>query len=314
MTEQFIGIDVAKATLDVAVRPSGEQWQVPNTEAGIVALVEQVTPRTPTLIVLEATGRYEALAVAGLCAAGLSVAVINPRQARDFAKATGRLAKTDTVDAGMLAHFGEALHPEPRPLPDATTELLRSLLTRRRQVVEMLTAEKNRLPLAPGSIRSDITEHIAWLEQRRDSLDRELRTQVRQSSAWREQEQLLRGITGIGPVASLTLLAELPELGILTGKEVAALVGVAPLANDSGTRHGTRCIWGGRARVREVLYMATLAAVHHNPALKPMYQRLLAAGKPKKVALIACMRKLLVWCNAILRSKQPWDPSRPLAA
>jgi transposase len=314
MTEQFIGIDVAKATLDVAVRPSGEQWQVPNTEAGIAALVEELQPRTPTLIVLEATGRHEALAVAGLCAAGLCVAVINPRQARDFAKATGRRAKTDTVDAAMLAHFGDALRPEPRPLPDATTELLRSLLTRRRQVLEMLTAERNRLPMAPSGIRSDITEHMCWLEQRRDTLDRELRTQLQQSAVWREQEQLLRGITGIGPVASLTLLAEVPELGTLTGKEVAALVGVAPLANDSGTRHGKRCIWGGRTRVRQVLYMATLTAVQHNAALKLVYQRLLAAGKLKKVALVACMRKLLVWCNAILRSKEPWDAARPLAA
>jgi transposase len=260
--------------------------------------------------VLEASGGYEQEAAATLASAGLPVVVVNPRQVRDFAKATGQLAKTDRLDALVLARFAEAVKPEIRPLPDAATEELRLLLVRRSQVIGMIAAEKNRLKTAVPAVRKHIKAHIAWLEGQRDDLDAELRGRLKASPIWREKEQLLRGVAGIGPVASLTLLAALPELGTLSRKEIASLAGLAPIARDSGTLRGKRTIWGGRARVRQGLYMATVSATKHNPVIRAFYQRLIAAGKPPKVALTACMRKLLTILNAMLRTNAPWQPAR----
>jgi transposase len=307
----FVGIDVAKAQLDIAVRPTGERWAVPQTEAGAAELVTQLQALipAPTLIVLEATGGLERLASAALAAAGLPVAVVNPRQVRDFAKATGRLAKTDRLDAQVLAHFAEAVRPEPRPVPAEQAQLLSAQLARRRQLVEMLTAERNRLGTAPRPVRQRIQTHIAWLEQELRDIEDDLGTTLRASPIWREKEDLLRSVPGVGPVLSTTLLAELPELGTLNRKQIAALVGVAPLNRDSGTLRGRRTVWGGRARVRAALYMAALVATRHNPVLRAFYDRLCAAGKPPKVALTACMHKLLTILNALLKHRTPWSHS-----
>lgn len=302
----FVGIDVAKATLDVAVRPSGERWSAPNDEAGISALVARLRPLAPALIVLEATGGFETATVAAVAAAGLAVVVANPRQVRDFARATGQLAKTDVLDAQVLALFAERVRPEPRPLPDEAARGLDALLTRRRQLLEMRTAEQNRLGFAPAAVRRDITQHIHWLERRLRDVDSDLEQVIRTSPLWRAKEDLLRSVPGVGPVVSRTLLGELPELGTLTHKQIAALVGVAPRARDSGTLRGKRMVWGGRAPVRAVLYMGALVATRHNPAIRAFYERLRAAGKPAKVALVACMRKLLTILNAILRTGTPW--------
>ena len=302
----FVGIDVAKATLDVAVRPAGEQWSTSNDEAGIGALVARLRPLAPTLIVLEATGGFETAVVAAVAAAGLAVVVANPRQVRDFARATGQLAKTDALDAQVLALFAERVRPEPRPLPDAAVQALDALLTRRRQLLEMLVAEQNRLGFAAAAVRRDITQHIHWLQRRLRDVDGDLEQAVRSSPVWRLKEDLLRSVPGVGPVVSRTLLGELPELGTLSHKQIAALVGVAPRARDSGTLRGKRIVWGGRASVRAVLYMAALVATRHNPVIRAFYQRLRTAGKPAKVALVACMRKLLAILNAILRTATPW--------
>jgi transposase len=304
-----IGIDVAKAHLDVAVRPSGEQWRCANTEADRATLVARVHALQPTLVVLEATGGLEAPLAGALAAAGLPVAVVNPRQVRDFARALGRLAKTDALDSAVLAHFAEAVGPAARPLPDACTQELQALLTRRRQLVEMLTAEKNRLASAPRRIRAAIQDHIHWLERRLADVDRELDETLRASPAWRAQDDLLRTVPGVGPVVARTLLAELPELGRLNRKQIAALVGGAPLNRDSGTRRGQRTIWGGRAHVRAMLYLGALAATRWNPIIRPFYERLLAAGKPKQVALTACMHKLLSILNAMVRQQTAWRPA-----
>jgi len=304
----FVGIDVAKATLDVAARPSGEHWSAPNDEAGIRALVARLQPLAPALIVLEATGGFETATVAAVAAAGLAVVVANPRQVRDFARATGQLAKTDALDAQVLALFAERVRPEPRPLPDAAVQALDAFLTRRRQLLEMLTAEKNRLGFAAAPVRRDITQHIRWLERRLRDVDGDLEQAIHASPVWRAKEDLLRSVPGVGPVVSRTLLGELPELGTLTHKQIAALVGVAPRACDSGTLRGKRMVWGGRAPVRAVLYMGALVATRHNPAIRAFYARLRAAGKPAKVALVACMRKLLTILNAILRTGTPWRP------
>lgn len=306
--QRFVGIDVAKAQLDIAVRPTGDRWSVPNDEAGIATLVAQLQAAAPTLIVLEATGGYQRAAVAALAAAGLPVVVANPRQTRDFAKATGQLAKTDALDARALAHFAEAVRPTPRPVPDAQTEALRALLTRRRQLVAMRTAESNRLSPAPAAVQADITAHLAWLAQRLAALDDDLDTTLRASPVWRERETLYRSVPGIGPVSARTLLLDLPELGTLSRQRIAALAGVAPFNCDSGTVRGRRAIWGGRAPLRATLYMATLVAVRHNPVLKAFYERLLDAGKAKKVALTACMRKLLTILNAMVKHQTPWQP------
>lgn len=305
----FVGIDVAKATLDVAVRPSGERWSAPNDEAGIGALVARLRPLAPALIVLEATGGFETATVAAVAAAGLAVVVTNPRQVRDFARATGQLAKTDILDAQVLALFAERVRPEPRPLPDAAVHALDALLTRRRQLLEMLTAEKNRLGFATApAVRRDIAQHVRWLQRRLVDVDGDLDQAIRGSPLWRAKEDLLRTVPGVGPVVSRTLLGELPELGTLTHKQIAALVGVAPRACDSGTLRGKRMVWGGRAPVRAVLYMGALVATRHNPAIRAFYERLRAAGKPAKVALVACMRKLLTILNAMLRTGTPWRP------
>jgi transposase len=304
----FIGIDVAKAQLDIAVRPTGERWAVTNDDAGIAALVTRLQEIAPQLIVLEATGGYQRTVVATLAAVGLPVVVINPRQARDFAKATGQLAKTDSLDAHALAHFAAAVRPVLRPLPDAQTEELRAILARRRQRIAMRTAEQNRLSGASQRLRADIQAHITWLDTRLVTLDDDLDTTLRASPVWREREALFRSVPGIGPVCTRTLLLDLPELGTLSRQSLAALVGVAPFHQDSGTLRGTRTVWGGRAHVRAALYMSTLVAVRYNPVLVGFYQRLRAAGKAAKVALTACMRKLLTILNAMVKHHTPWQP------
>ena len=309
----FIGIDVAKAQLQFACRPSGETGTVPNAEDGIRELVARCQVLGPTLIVLEATGGYEATVVAALATAGLAVVVANPRQVRDFAKATGQLAKTDALDAQVLALFAERVRPEPRPLPDQAVEALDALLTRRRQLVEMLTAERNRLLVARPTVRRDLQLHIRYLERRLREADDDLHPATKASPLWRVKDDLLQSVPGVGRVVSLTLLAELPELGRLSHKEIAALVGVAPLNRDSGTLRGKRLVYGGRAPVRAVLYMAALVASKCNPVIRAFYQRLRTAGKPAKVALTACMRKLLTILNAIARDGTRWQPDRTLA-
>src|SRR5213594_4811446 len=304
-TQVFVGIDVSKAQLDVAFRPEG-RVSVPNDEAGCAQVLERLRAVPPTLVVLEATGGLEIPLTGVLAAAGVPVVVVNPRQVRDFAKATGRLAKTDTLDAQTLAHFAEVMRPELRPLPDEQTQALAALLTRRRQLVEMLTAEKHRLSLAPRPVRNSVRAHITWLERELTHTDTDLAQTIRQSPVWREKEDLLRSVPGVGPVLTTTLLANLPELGTLTGKQIAALVGVAPLNRDSGTLRGKRTVWGGRAQVRAVLYMGALVAARYNPVIRAFYHRLCAAGKAKKVALTACMRKLLTILNAMMKHRTPW--------
>jgi transposase len=310
-----IGIDVAKAHLDVAVRPSGDQWQVANTEEGIAGLLGRRTPLAPSLVVLEASGGWELAVVAALAEAQLPVAVVNPRQVHDFAKAVGQLAKTDQLDAQVIARFGEAVHPEPRPLPDAEAQALGALLARRRQVIGMRTAERQRLGTALGAVRPRIAAHLAWLDQELAELDDDLGRRLHDSPLWREREELLRSVPGIGPVVATTLVAELPELGRLDRKRIAALVGLAPLARDSGSLRGKRLVWGGRGQVRAALSMATLVATRHNPVIHAFYARLLKAGKAKKVALTACMHKLLLILNAIVTTKTPWrHPLSPAAS
>jgi len=308
----FVGIDVAKADLVVAIQPPGERWVVANDDAGVTQLVRRLRRLAPALVVLEATGGYERAAVAALAAVRMAVVVANPRQVRDFARATGQLAKTDAIDADTLALFAERIRPEPRPVPDDAARTLDGLLTRRRQVLDMLGAERNRLTHALPAIRRDITQHIRWLERRVDDVDQDLDRTIRSSPVWRAQENLLRSTPGVGPVVSRTLIGDLPELGALTRKQIAALVGVAPLARDSGTLTGRRLVWGGRAPVRAALYMAALVASRHNPAIQTFYQRLLRAGKPKKLALTACARKLLTILNAMMRTQTPWRPTPQL--
>jgi len=301
-----VGIDVSKAMLDVAIEPTHEHWQVANDERGLQQLVERLRELDPERIVLEATGGYELAALAALGCAELPAVAVNPRQVRDFAKAIGRLAKTDALDAQVLAQFAAVVKPALRPLPDAATRELAGLLARRRQLIEMRTAESNRLTPAVEAVRPEIREHLRWLDKRIKELDRDLHARLRASPLWRDKEDLLRSIPGVGPVLSTTLLAEVPELGSVPHRPLAALVGVAPFNCDSGKWKGTRRIWGGRATVRAVLYMAACTAVRHNPILRALYQRLVAAGKRKKVALVACMRKLLTICNAIIARGTPW--------
>lgn len=302
----FVGVDVAKAKLDVAVRPSGEQGTVAHDEGGLGQLVTRLRAVRPTLIVLEATGGYELPVVRALVEARFPVVVVNPRSVRDFAKATGQLAKTDQIDARVLARFAEQVRPPVRPWPAAATQELSALLARRRQLLEMRTAEQNRREHTSGMIRERIEAHLAWLTAELAQVDHELDQTIRQSPVWREQEDLLKSVPGIGPVVARTLLAALPELGTLTRKQVAALAGVAPLNHDSGTFRGHRSVWGGRAVVRGALYMAAVVATKWNPVIRAFYQRLRAAGKRAKVALVACMRKLLTIVNAMLRQRTPW--------
>lgn len=310
-----VGIDVSKATLDVACRPSGQSWQETNDEDGVGRLIGRLKEMEPELVVLEATGGLEALVASALAVAGVSVAVVNPRQARDFAKALGKLAKTDRIDAAVLAHFGEVTRPRTKPLADETSEELQALLTRRRQVVDMLTAEKNRLDACRSkAMRKDITAHIEWLQKRLKDVNKGLDEKIRDTPVWRERDELLKSVPGVGPVTSRTLLAALPELGTLNRKQIAALVGVAPLNRDSGTLRGQRRIFGGRAEVRTVLYMAASCAAFHNPVIAPLYARLLAGGKKHKVAVVACLRKLLTILNAMLKRASRWDEKHALAA
>lgn len=306
-TAIFVGIDIAKTDFVVACRPDGTSWTAPNDAPGITATVDRVRALAPSLIVLEATGGYETGLVAALAAAGLPVVVANPRQVRDFAKATGQLAKTDRLDAHLLALFAERVQPTPRPLPDAERQQLNALVTRRRQLLDMLAAERNRLEHAGALIRRNITEHIRWLERRVAAVDRDLDDTIQKSPVWRAKEHLLRTVPGVGPVVSRTLLADLPERGQLNRQQVAALVGVAPLARDSGTLRGKRLVWGGRAPVRAVLYMGALVAARRNVVIRAFYLRLIVAGKPKKVALTACMRKLLTILNAMMRTNTAWQ-------
>jgi transposase len=307
--EVFVGIDVSKARLDVAADGLAP-WAVENTREGVADLVARLVPLRPALVVLEATGKLEATAVAALAAAGLPVVVVNPRQVRDFARAIGRLAKTDAIDAAVLAEFGRRIRPEVRPLPDAAARELDALLDRRRQLVGIRTMEQNRLSAgAAGRVRRDLEAHLRWLDEHITRLDKELDERVRSSPAWKEKDDLLRGVPGIGPVVSRTLLAGLPELGRMTNKQAAALVGLAPMADDSGGRRGPRRVAGGRGLVRAVLYMAAHAARRHNPVLKAFADRLTATGKKPKVVLIAVARKLVVIANAILRSGKPWNPA-----
>jgi len=302
-----VGIDVSKATLDVHVRPMGMERHVANSEAGCGEVVAALRVVAPTRIIVEATGGYEALVVATLAAAGLPVVVANPRQVRDFARATGQLAKTDAISAAVLAHFGEALQPPVRRIPDATTQELRQWLSRRRQLVEMLTAEQNRARQAVPAVRTTIGQLSKHLQRQLHDVERRLSELIRRSPLWGAQQQLLVSVPGVGPVVSVTLLADLPELGQLDRKRIAALVGVAPFNRDSGTQQGKRAVWGGRAPVRAVLYMATLVATRRNPVIRAFYQRLVGAGKPKKVALTACMRKLLTILNSMIKHKTRWS-------
>lgn len=303
----YVGIDVAKESLDVAVRPTGQLWRADQDEAGIAGTVRRLRALNPALVVLEATGGCELAVAAALRVAGLAVAVVNPRQVRDFARATGKLAKTDRLDAQALALFAERIQPSPQPTPDPQREALDRLVTRRRQLMEMLTAEKNRLHRAQGPARQSIEDLIQWLKRAVGDIDTQLQRALEESPQWRERRDLLQSVPGVGPVLTLTLQAELPELGNLDRKKIASLVGVAPLNRDSGTLRGKRTIWGGRATVRGALYMAALVATRFNPVVRTLYQRLCATGKAKKVAITACMHKLLVILNAMVKHGTPWQ-------
>lgn len=306
----YVGIDVSKKCLDVVLRPSGEYLEATNDEQGIRSLVARLEEACPALVVLEATGGLEQTVAAALALASIPVAVVNPRQVRDFAKAVGRLAKTDKIDAAVLSHFAEAVRPEPRPLADEDARELHALVLRRRQILDMITAESNRARTAPKSLKRRIKAHLRWLKKELERANEDLERAVRESPVWREKDDLLRSVPGVGPTLSATLLAELPELEHLDRRRLAALVGVAPLNRDSGTLRGIRTTWGGRSSVRKTLYMATLSATRSNPAIQEFYGRLVAAGKPKKVALTACMRKLLAIVGAVLRNRSPWDRGR----
>jgi transposase len=308
-TPCFVGIDVSKAHLDLHARPDGSAARYTNDPTGIAALLARVAELSPERIVLEATGGFEAAAAAALAAAGRPVAVVNPRQVRDFAKATGQRAKTDALDAAVLAHFAEAVRPEVRPLPGADARALGALVDRRRQLVEMRTMEMNRLGLATRHVATGVRAHIAWLSKQLDQVDQELTALIEASPVWRAKDDLLRGVPGIGPVVSRVLVSELPELGALSGKRIASLVGVAPMSRDSGRMSGTRSITGGRAGVRSGLYMAILSAVRYNEPIRAFYQKLRKAGKAIKVAQVAAMRKLLVTLNAMIRDNKPWSPN-----
>ncbi len=305
--DRYVGIDVAQAHLDIGVRPSGEVWQVSYDTPGVANLLVQLAELAPTLVVLEATEGLETFLVGELAGAQLPVVVVNPRQVRDFAKAMGKLAKTDALDAQVLAHFGEATKPDLRPLPDDSTRELQALLARRSQVVEMVTAEKNRCRTATQRLQPQIQEHIRYMEKQLKELEQGLSELLSSSPVWRTKEKLLGSVPGVGPVLTVTLLAGLPELGRLDRREIASLVGVVPFNRDSGTLRGKRTVWGGRSSVRATLYMATLAATRYNSVMRAFYQRLLEAGKPKKVALTACMRKLLTILNAMLKHNRSWN-------
>lgn len=305
--KRVIGIDVAKEKLDIASRPEKESWTIANREEKFSSLVDKFVKISPDLIVLEATGGLEIPVASALGAAGLPVVIINPRQIRDFAKATGKLAKTDRIDADIIAHFGESIKPEIRPLKDEQTQELAEILTRRRQLVDMMTAEKNRLPTVRTKIKKDIEKHIKWLEKRIKDCEGDLEKRIKHSPIWRKQDEIVKSVPGVGPVLSLALLTGLPELGKLENRKISALVGVAPFNRDSGKYKGTRAIWGGRANVRSVLYMATLVAVRFNPVIKQFHDRLINAGKKPKVAIVASMRKLIIILNAMVKNGTTWQ-------
>jgi transposase len=309
----YVGIDVAKDHLDVHVRPTGLAVRVANDEAGLATLVARLADLRPAALVLEATGGYEVPVVAALAAAGLTPAVVNPRQVRRFAEGVGRLAKTDPLDAAVLAHFAEAVRPEPRPVPDAAARALGDLLARRRQLVGMRVSEQHRLPTAAGPIRTNIQRHIDYLDRQVRAIEADLAAAVKASPVWRERDELLQSVPGVGPQVSRTMLAELPELGTAPGRQLAALCGLAPFNRDSGRRCGPRSIRGGRAHVRAALYQAAVVAMRFNAPLKAVYERLLARGKAKKVALIAVARRLLVILNALVRTRTPWRENLALS-
>lgn len=308
LIEKFVGVDVSKGTLDLCIEPAMERLHVAHDEAGIMQVVKRLKEVAPTLIVMEATGGLEVRLATELAGQGLPVAVINPRQARDFAKATGQLAKTDAVDAAVLAAFARAIRPAVRPIKDADVRDLDDLLTRRRQLIEMRVQETLRLKTASKVQKTSLTAHIAWLDERIADLDDDLTRRLRSSDVWRAKDDLLRSIPGVGAVTSLTMLAKCPELGSLNRRQIAKLTGVAPVANDSGKRRGKRFIWGGRADVRAVLYMATVSAIRCNPLIKAFADRLTQAGKPAKVVIVACMRKLLTIMNSMVKNNTPWNP------
>lgn len=308
----FIGIDVSKASLDACISPAGEEIHVAYDEGGVDELVALAVEAHPTLIVMEATGGLEVRIASELAAKGLPVAVINPRQARDFAKATGQLAKTDRVDAAVLAGFAKAIRPQARPIKDADTRALDDMVDRRRQLIGMRVQEVLRLNTAASKpLQKSLKKHIAWLDKQIDDVDRDLNNRLRESDVWRAKDDLLQSIPGVGSVTTRTLLAKCPELGTLNRREIASLVGVAPLANDSGTHKGKRFIWGGRAEVRAVLYMAAVSAIRCNPVIKAFADRLKAAGKAPKVVIVACMRKLVTIMNAMLKTNSPWVAQNP---
>jgi transposase len=303
---KVVGIDVSKAQLDGAIAPEGKSFSDPNNDAGIAALVERLKQLKPDLVVMEATGGYETAAAMAVSAAGIRLAVVNPRQVRDFAKATGALAKTDAIDARVIAQFGLVIDPHVTSLADEETRNLQAMLVRRSQLIAMRTQEKNRLAIAVGAMRKPIKEHIAWLDRHIKGLDIDLTNKLRSSPAWKAKDDLLRSFKGIGPVNARTMLADLPELGRLNRKQIAALVGVAPFNCDSGAFKGQRHIWGGRARVRTALFMGATTAIRFNPVIRTFYKGLIARGKPHKVALVACMRKMLITLNAMAKTQQPW--------
>jgi transposase len=311
-TQIFVGLDVSKQHLDVAVRPHNRHFISPNDDRGIKQLVKRLAALNPQLIVLEASGGYEFLVTAALAEAKLPVTMVNPQTVRKFAGATGKLAKTDKIDAQVLAHFAETLRPELRPLPDQDHQVLKAALQRRQQVVKMITQEENRLEKTfIPAMRQDIEEHLAWLRQRLKELNRDLNDHIRQSPLWRDRDRLLQSFTGIGPVVSQAIIAQMPELGTLSGKKASALAGAAPYNRDSGRFRGKRMIRGGRSYLRRMLFMAAVVAIRFNPVIRSFYQRLTNAGKPKKLAIIACIRKIVVIINAMVKYNQPWNQFHP---
>jgi transposase len=309
-TDIFVGIDVAKDHLDICVLPLKKAWSIKYTDIAVDELAAQLVTLNPHSIAMEATGGYEAPLAAALAHAALPVCIINPRHIRDFAKATGLLAKTDTLDAYAIARFAQAIKPEARPLPTESENALKAIIARRRQIISMLTAEKCRLQQANPAIVKSIKTVIAFLQKQLDGINDELKAFIQSSPAWREKEEILCSVKGIGPITASTLLAELPELGAITRNAVGALGGVAPFNRDSGTKRGKRVTWGGRSSLRSVLYMATICATRSNPLIRSFYTRLKAAGKPSKVAIVACMRKLLTILNAMIKHKTMWNPAK----
>jgi transposase len=305
MNKVFVGIDVSKDILDVAIH-NGKKGSFPNTDQGFEEVYAFIAPFGPALVVIEATGGYQFRVVEHLAIHAIPVAVVNPRQVRDFAKATGKLAKTDRIDAAVIAHFGEAVKPKPQALKDDQAQKLDALISRRRQLVEMITAEKNRFAVAKSWVKDDIGATVAWLTRSVEKINKEIDRIIKNSPLWREKDQLLQTAKGVGAIVSSSLLCDLPELGSLNRHKIAALVGVAPFSRDSGTYRGRRTIWGGRAHVRSILYMATISAIRFNPLIKPLYERLIERGKVRKVAIVACMRKLLTILNAMVRTNTPF--------